>query len=74
MSTLTFSSKAVANPHQHLVGLNMKDAASQISALRTAGLTVRTIEPGAMITMDSRLDRVNISINAAGTITGVRMG
>jgi hypothetical protein len=35
---------------------------------------VRVVEPGAMITKEYNRNRVNISVCAAGTITGVRMG
>ena len=76
MSKLSFSTNADANPHQKLVGLKINDEASrvQISSLRAAGVTVRVVEPGAMITKEYNRNRVNISVCAAGTITGVRMG
>ncbi|MDQ3617551.1 MAG: I78 family peptidase inhibitor [Pseudomonadota bacterium] len=34
----------------------------------------RVIEPGMMVTMDFRGDRVNIDLNERGAITGVRCG
>jgi hypothetical protein len=76
MSALSFSTDAAANPHQLLVGLKINDEASrvQLSSLRAAGITVRVVEPGAMMTKDYNNNRVNISVSAAGTITGVRMG
>jgi hypothetical protein len=76
MSVPSFSTNAAANPHQKLVGLKINDDASrvQISSLRAAGVIVRVVEPGAMITKDFRPNRVNITVCAAGTITGVRMG
>ena len=76
MSKLSFSTNAATNPHQQLVGLKINDEASrvQISSLRAAGITVRVVQPGAMMTMEHRPNRVNISVCAAGTITSVRMG
>jgi hypothetical protein len=76
MSATSFSTNSAVNPHQKLVGLRIDDAASrvQISSLRAAGVTVRVLEPGTMVTKDFRPNRVNISVCAAGNITGVRMG
>jgi len=39
-----------------------------------ASASVRLIKPGDQVTMDFRADRLNVDINAAGVITGLRCG
>jgi len=36
--------------------------------------TVRWLEPGAMMTMDFRADRLNVNLDKRGRITGTRCG
>lgn len=44
-------------------------------ALRHAGAKrLRWIEPGSAVTMDFRVDRLNLHIDKAGTITDARCG
>src|SRR5690242_13154636 len=44
------------------------------SAVPAAGPTVRLIRPGTQVTMEFMATRLNIEINSAGVITGVRCG
>lgn len=39
-----------------------------------AGATVRIIKPGDQVTMDFQPTRLNVDVDAAGIITGVRCG
>ena len=39
-----------------------------------AGATVRIIKPGDQVTMDFQATRLNVDVDAAGTITGLRCG
>lgn len=44
-------------------------------ALRHAGAkTLRWVEPGAAVTMDFRVDRLNLHVDEAGIITDARCG
>ena len=44
-------------------------------ALRHAGArTLRWIEPGAAVTMDFRVDRLNLHVDKAGIVTDARCG
>jgi hypothetical protein len=54
-----------------LVGLDVKEAAARATA---GGWTVRAHEPDAALTMDLRMDRVNLEYSDRGTVTGVRVG
>ncbi|MCE7032301.1 hypothetical protein LY625_06650 [Lysobacter sp. GX 14042] len=42
--------------------------------LATQSRDVRVIEPGQAVTLDYRVDRLNIDVNERGAITGVRCG
>lgn len=44
------------------------------SAVPAASATVRIIKPGDQVTMDFNAARLNIDIDAAGNISGVRCG
>lgn len=39
-----------------------------------ASATVRIIKPGDQVTMDFQATRLNVDLDAAGTITGLRCG
>jgi len=39
-----------------------------------AGPTVRIIAPGDQVTMDFQATRLNIEVNSAGVITGIKCG
>jgi hypothetical protein len=43
-------------------------------AVPAASATVRIIKPGDQVTMDFNAARLNIELDAAGNITGVRCG
>lgn len=52
-----------------------RTAIDESEALRHAGAKrLRWIEPGAAVTMDFRVDRLNLHIDQAGTITDARCG
>ncbi len=49
--------------------------ASEASVLkRTGARSLRVIGPDTIVTMDYRLDRVNVETDAAGVVTGLRCG
>jgi uncharacterized protein involved in type VI secretion and phage assembly len=59
---------------QGVVGRQRSEAAGA-EALRLSGAaTLRWIEPGMMVTMDYRPDRLNIELDEAGKITRLRCG
>ena len=63
-----------AAPAQSMVG---REATGELGAeaLRLTGAaSLRWIPPGAMVTMDYREDRLNIDLDDAGRITGLRCG
>lgn len=71
---LNFGSRPESLTNQNLVGINIDAAHSSIAALRSSGTTVRVLIPGSMATKDYRADRVNVSVDKAGKITGVYQG
>ncbi len=71
---LTFGSRPESLTNQNLVGINIDAAHSSIADLRSSGTTVRVLIPGSMATKDYRADRVNVSVDKAGNITGVYQG
>ena len=71
---LTFGSSPKSSTNQNLVGMHVDAAHSSIATLRSSGTTVRVLIPGSMATKDYRADRVNVSIDKAGKITGVYQG
>lgn len=63
-----------ANRVQYLKG-KQRAAIDQGEALRHSGAgQLRWIEPGSAVTMDFRVDRLNLHVDKAGTITDVRCG
>ncbi|UYY78014.1 I78 family peptidase inhibitor [Sphingomonas sp. R1] len=52
-----------------------RNAIDESEALRHSGAKrLRWIEPGSAVTMDFRVDRLNLHVDKAGTITDARCG
>lgn len=63
-----------ANRVLYLKG-KQRAAIDESEALRHAGAKrLRWIEPGSAVTMDFRVDRLNLHVDKAGTITDARCG
>ena len=56
---------------QEYIGLAYDDVPSHIIAQTD---NVRRIDPGSLVTMDYRMDRLNVYVDAEGLITRVRCG
>jgi len=63
-----------ANRVQDLRGKQRSPAVEADALARSGAKRVRWIEPGSAVTMDFRVDRLNLHIDAAGTITAARCG
>jgi hypothetical protein len=57
-----------------LIGKTIPGDISEDEVRAIAGGPVRFIAPGAIVTADYRTDRVNVDMDANGTIIGVRVG
>ena len=47
---------------------------ARVAARRAHARTVRWLAPGTMVTMDVRMDRLNVHLDARNFITGVNCG
>jgi hypothetical protein len=66
--------KCNAAPAQPLIG-RQESLETGAEAQRLSGASrMRWIRPGQMVTMDYREDRLNIDLDDAGRITGLRCG
>ncbi len=63
-----------AAPVQGLVGQVLTEAMRTDALKRSGSRSLRVIPPGTAVTMDFRQDRLNIDVDAAGTVTGVKCG
>jgi hypothetical protein len=63
-----------ANRVQDLKGKLRSPAIKADALARSGAKRVRWIEPGSAVTMDFRVDRLNLHVDAAGTITDARCG
>ncbi|MFD1721208.1 I78 family peptidase inhibitor [Amnibacterium endophyticum] len=61
----------VAQHGESLRGLPADEAAARV---RDAGLSPRRIEPGAVVTLEFRPDRVDLHCGANGAVVAVRAG
>ena len=61
-------------PGQRYVGQKLQPSTPEAARIETGSRTVRTIRPGTAVTMDFRTDRLNLEVDAAGTVTKVRCG
>ncbi len=70
----TPSGRCDAAPAQGLIGKRGSDALAE-TARRSAGAgIVRTLRPGAMVTMEYRVDRLNVVVDEKGMVTAIRCG
>jgi hypothetical protein len=63
------SDTCAMTPYLSLVGKPVAD-----TGVPAASALVRIIKPGDQVTMDFSASRLNIDVDAAGTITGLRCG
>ena len=63
-----------AAPVQGLVGQTLTEAMQADALKRSRSRSLRVIPPGTAVTMDFREDRLNIDVDAAGKVTGVKCG
>lgn len=63
-----------ANRVQDLKGKLRSSAVEADALARSGAKRVRWIEPGSAVTMDFRVDRLNLHVDKAGTITDARCG
>lgn len=63
-----------ANRVQDLKGKQRSPAIETDALARSGAKRIRWVEPGSAVTMDFRVDRLNLHVNAAGTITDARCG
>ncbi|MET3710023.1 hypothetical protein ABIC65_000703 [Sphingomonas trueperi] len=63
-----------ANRVLDLKGKQRSPAIEADALARSGAKRVRWIEPGSAVTMDFRIDRLNLHVDAAGTITDARCG
>ena len=66
--------KCNAAPAQHLIGRQESPETGAEAQRLTGASRMRWIRPGQMVTMDYREDRLNIDLDDAGRITGLRCG
>lgn len=68
----------VAEPEENACGAagmqDLLDRDKAVLAAMTLPVGTRVIEPGTAVTEDYRADRLNIDVDASGTITGVWCG
>ncbi|WP_343525235.1 I78 family peptidase inhibitor [Sphingomonas sp.] len=57
-----------------LMGKRWNESMRAATLARAGAKTLRVIAPGMAVTMDYRVDRLNIETDAAGTITRIRCG
>ena len=58
----------------HAADLRGTAAESAANRIREAGLTPRVVDPGAVITLEYRPDRITLEQDADGVVTAVRPG
>ena len=63
-----------AEAAQRFIGQQADRAAVQAAVAASGAKTVRVIEPGMMVTMDYRGDRLNIRVDANGRIVEIACG
>ena len=63
-----------ASQAEALVGQSINDALTEQARVDTGAERVRVLTPGQMVTMDFDEERLNIEVDAAGTITALRCG
>lgn len=63
-----------ANRVLDLKGKQRSPAIEADALARSGAKRLRWIEPGAAVTMDFRVDRLNLHVDKAGTITDTRCG
>ena len=63
-----------AAPIQDLVGKRYDAALGTDGQARSGARGVRVIRPGQAVTMDYRVDRLNIELNAGETVISLRCG
>lgn len=63
-----------AEAAQRFIGQSSDRATVQAAVAASGAKTVRVIEPGMMVTMDYRGDRLNIRVDADGRIVAVTCG
>ncbi|MGN8000004.1 I78 family peptidase inhibitor [Sphingomonas sp. 22176] len=63
-----------ANRVQDLKGKQRSPAIEADALARSGAKRIRWVEPGSAVTMDFRVERLNLHVDAAGTITDARCG
>jgi hypothetical protein len=63
-----------AEAAQKLVGQARSDALGQEALKLTGAKAIRWIRPGDAVTMDYRMDRLNIDLDAQGRVTRIHCG
>ncbi|WP_313534840.1 I78 family peptidase inhibitor [Sphingomonas sp.] len=63
-----------ANRVQDLKSKQRSPAIEADALARSGAKRARWVEPGSAVTMDFRVDRLNLHVNAAGAITDARCG
>ncbi|TVV72825.1 peptidase inhibitor I78 family protein [Sphingomonas solaris] len=57
-----------------MVGKRVSTALVESARRASGAATARTLRPGAMVTMEYRVDRLNLTVDAADTVTAIRCG
>lgn len=63
-----------AAPAQGLIGRAATPELGQEALRLTRARTLRWIQPGGVVTMDYRTDRLNVELDAGNRVTGMRCG
>lgn len=63
-----------ADAGQRFVGTPLTGRTTERARRATGAKTVRTIRPGVAVTMDYRVDRLNVEVDDKGDIVAVRCG
>lgn len=66
--------KCDAKRVQMLVGVLGTAGIGKVAMKRSGAKTIRWIQPGTMVTMDYRMDRLNIRLDARNFVTGLDCG
>jgi len=61
-------------PAQRFVGQKLQPSTPEAARLASGSRDVRVIRPGTAVTMDLRGDRLNLEVDAGGTVSAVRCG
>ena len=63
-----------ADAVQSLIGQQASEEVVEQARIDAGAETVRTLSPGQVVTMEYRQGRLNVDLDDAGTITGLRCG